>query len=648
MIDGPYYARDDFNEGSDGMDASSIAGRDGTIASELDESTFFAPGQTQDDDYHGSEPHSVGHSGNLQASTSLTTLHRIDQPDMMDSQASSQLRFPDPLDKSFQSEATVSSSSSDIVDYDKRLVGQGYEPSFPPSDALTKPRVRQSTTPHKPLNGQAANPYSKEVRDSLQSDKNEDAAPLPSPVGIPFNWNKRMILTNIVRFVVGLIVIVISTGVLPAWPGTSTIPKQAVQQCIGASSSWTGNFIARSTSCIEGAPTSKTSKALIVKPANNASGVLSSMTSFMSRPTSKPDASLNEVKESDITRQECNALSLYLAEVRSMNGVPIDSFDLASKGEGVSRLAWNAAVERTKVASQNAKAVSKGLRKEWREWVREINEQYQSLVFPTFMAVSQQAVIQVKSSKESWDKAWEYALPLMAYFKKSWIEWMQNAHDLLLQLTRFIKGETTNFKEDLKERYRKAQGMKERYHKAQDVFNQQLKQATKGAQVAQKSLARVLQGASNAVQTQKLRDDTNAVLQQAYTVMAQKRANLANAAVALKRSRADEAIKKRIEEVDALRIKHRQMVKLIEEQNKISYKASKLINKGKVALYRKAIQSVKARHRLEDMLSEVTSSTPASSTRSKASKKAKRAKKGSKKSKRKVFNSKKTAAPILW
>jgi len=652
VIDGPFQARDDANEGSDGLDANSTDVLEPSIASEIDDSTFLAPGHEVDD--RESDSHWGDHSRNLQASTSLTTLHYA-EPSLVDSRASSQLRFPDPLDKSFQSEAQIPSPTIDVAcGVTPGARSRENELSFPARDALTTPRVVQSTTTVPSLEQQMPSFESKEQV------KEGQLSPIPSPVGIPFNWNKKLILINIFRAIVGLIVIVISTGVLPVWQGTPAVSKQEVQRCDSVPLTLASRFRGHSSACIESALTSKASKALILKPESNASSVFGSMTSFMTRPTTTPDAALDGGKRVGMTRQECNALSLYMAEVKSTHYrkchdsrksmtclcltvlapascysgsvAPVETFDFSQTGEGVSRLAWNAAVEGSKLASQNAKVISTSLRKEWHLWVYEMNEYYQSLVFPILAAVSHQALVQTKASKDSWKKAWEQASPLMAYLQKAWTEWMQDVHDTLLYFTHFVHQESIKVRKDFEDGYQHARV----------ILGQQFEQAVKGAHVAQKGVSKALQGAGDAVRSQTLRSDANAALQRVYRQLADKRERMKIAAAAIKRARSEDAARRRMKEVHMLRVKHRKMMKLVQEQNKMSHKATKLLNKGKVALYRNAIKSVKARHQVEDMLGKVTGNNPTKIPRPKKSKKAKRSKKS-----RNHARNKKTA-PVLW
>ncbi|UZJ57331.1 hypothetical protein CBS101457_006651 [Exobasidium rhododendri] len=600
VIDGPYQVEDDINEGTDDIDESGLAEQDTLIASGFQDSTFLIPlhSADEDEDYRGDVPWS-SHTGNLQASTSLTTLHYMDmKPDMLDSQASSQLQFPDPLDDSFQRELPVSV-----------LTSKGEEaeaaPSSERSDDMSLPRSEGSAylpSPQTPVEGIIA------VNGGEGTIACKSIS-TPSPVGIPFDWNKRMIFMNVFRCIVGLIVVVISTGVLPVWPGSPVVSKLNLPGCNATSSTWIGSLLAvNSSACHDTAPTNRTFEGPSKKPESDVGSVLSSIALPVIKPTIKRNATVRYGDEAALIGQKCSALSIHLAERRLgyRSATSASAVQRVREPEGIFKLLRTSLVERSKLAQQNANALLVGLRKDWSLWMAEMDEYYRSVIFPVYTSTARYALMQSKATKSSWDEAWAHAYSLMAAIPKSWGIWMQDLHIVLSKLHRSMQAEWVKYVDDFRGGYRDVKTAAD-YH---------FKQMKRAASVKQKNFGRVLQEAGKTVAPGRLRKKTDAALQEFYGQVAEKKARFVMAKAARRRLRAEEAIKKRMAEVRSLRLKHRQMMHLIEEQNKFSHKAARLVANGKVALYRNAIQTIKARHRLEDMLGNVVGRPSPDSIRS--------------------------------
>lgn len=301
VIDAPFHLAQHSDElVSSAETTSSPYARDSTIASEIDESSFLAPAfhqgplDAQEQSAIGSEWQSL-HRG-LHASTSLTTLHHLDQ-DPSDSMGSSLLRFPDPLHESFQGPEQSANDEKDTLEEDLADETISATPKLPTED------------------DDGAKETSSDMLRLIQS--NDDPKP---PTGIPFAWNKKLIAENIMRAIVGLVVVIISTGILPSWPTTSMNTESSkVQACNQTGPSWLSSWKAsQPVSCTQAAQMHlKATKALIIKPSSNVS-VYSTASSFIIRPTgrekvakAKRRSTKRAARPSALRLRECQSLSVY-------------------------------------------------------------------------------------------------------------------------------------------------------------------------------------------------------------------------------------------------------------------------------------------------------------------------------------------------
>lgn len=605
VIDGPFQPRDDVADGremDEALDTSRFEGHhDSTIASEIDGSAFIAPAYAVDDDA-GWDQHNEGLQASASLTTLLTTLHHED-PAVMDSQSSSLLRFPDPLHASFQEpELDTVPSKDGIRDNLTEDEEEGVVPSGCP---VMTPRREQSNFDEKPSS-----------LDMICEDNGPTASP---PASIPFHWNKKAILANAFRLIMGLITIIVCTGVLPVWRGT---PQEVVtsstlkQQCTPVS--WREYVLRQPQDC--NLPSSS-SKALMVTPKSHA-GVVSTVSSFVAGPTGRASQPLNQSNEVSVGKLECSAVSLYMPDMRSphrskcmlgaggcsaywrctvvslSNPVPasLTLLDIAQHSDGLSRMAWGAAMEKSKVASQNAKVITAWLYKEWEVWVEELDQLYRSLVSPIVEKISRQRMLQIQTTRDAWRHAVVIGLEMMAFMQRAWTDWMADAYTTFFSFTRFVQEESKKAREEGQVTY-KVLGR---------IASAQYKQAQSGLKAVG------LQG--------------SAVTQAVYRQLVDKKRALRKAAE--KHLDSHEAEKRRWQEVQLLRFRHRQMMAMVREENKLRRKAAKWMTKGKLAFYRKSIQSVQARHRMEDMLDRMTNRNRAAGSRRKLTKSSFRGRRG--------------------
>lgn len=624
VIDGPVPLHDGDHQTGDHTDVSQLRGRyDASVASEIDGSSFIAPYPYQHDEYD--EVAWRGESS-LHASTSLATLSL--EPDLLESQASSQLRFPDPMDDSFLGEElnTLSSKAVQCSDAEDNQsdVGLGVVHA---GEAPT-PRLSQMENPVA-KRGHVADQYSGKTESTA-----DKAAPIPGPVGTPFNWNKKLIMANVLRAVMGLIVILLTTGVLPVWPGSTAVPKQAALSCNSRSTSWLESLLGYPPPC---SPATAPSNALMLPP-SNASGVIGSMTSFMSRPTVKAIRPSIQSKQVSVTRRECNALSLYMAEVRTPSrGESIEMWDTSRcshllaahmpicldyvDGAAVCHSTRKTTRSKGRAAKKNAMIIATSARKKWQVYVEELNAWLRNMTYTISKAIRQQSLAfkQRTAKEDPWGKAWNQFFQLMAILQRSWSEMMRDVHSIYLQVMAMFRDESTNFKKDAEAGYQYARAAVDvQYKQAIFAARQVRKTIATDMKFAQKNLAKRAKGArkswikaweevSKSESVHRLQRDAVAAREQVVKKVTAKKEALRTAAVNMKQAQIKRAARKRVAEVHQLRAKHREMMALVRKQNKIKHRAERLINKGKLAVYRKAIQSVQARHQVENMLGKMAS-----------------------------------------
>lgn len=274
------------------------------------------------------------------------------------------------------------------------------------------------------------------------------------------------------------------------------------------------------------------------------------------------------------------------------------SFDSDGANE-LSKHVWTSALEKSRTATGNAKAISNVVQKEWYDWVDDMNEWYRRKSVPMVQSVRK------KMYRTWWEQMWSETDGIFTILRRSWIRWMQGAHRAYTLLVNMLAREYSSFQRDYEEAMQYAS----------TVFLKQSKQAAKAARQGKKNADQFVKQTVLPVVGQ-MQNDLGIAGKKVYKQMQsglghaaeelkiQKKA-LQKRAQEMKEKRMERATKIRLMEVRRLREKHRQLMAVVEEQQKATVKAKKWVKKGKAELYRKAIQSVQVKHQLEDLLGDM-------------------------------------------